>query len=177
MSATANSIYQSLLQMHISGSPPDVDPQRSSENYNSYVVRMQGHSLLPDILPTEDDVTYQKRVGIIPSVLNLTGQVWGYVSMTGATQYTATTVGCTISRSAVGTYPITFNTPLNTSGYLVLFEGQSGSSETGATQYTATTVGCTISRSAVGTYPITFNTPLNTSGYLVLFEGQSGSNA
>ena len=149
MSATANSIYQSLLQMHISGSPPDVDPQRSSENYNSYVVRMQGHSLLPDILPTEDDVTYQKRVGIIPSVLNLTGQVWGYVSMTGATQYTATTVGCTISRSAVGTYPITFNTPLNTSGYLVLFEGQSGSNalatESVAYGINATTTGVTMS--------------------------------
>src|ERR1035441_9666468 len=122
MALTAQSTYQSASQQHNAGVPPDCDAQRASENYNSYVVRMQGHALLPDILPTEDDVTYQKRVGIIPSVLNLTGQVWGYVSMTGATQYTATTVGCTISRSAVGTYPITFNTPLNTSGYLVLFE-------------------------------------------------------
>jgi hypothetical protein len=153
MALTPQSTYQSASQQHNAGVPPDCDAQRASENYNSYVVRMQGHSLLPDILPTEDDVTYQKRVGIIPSVLNLTGQVWGYVSMTGATQYTATTVGCTISRSAVGTYPITFNTPLNTSGYLVLFEGQSGSNalatESIAYGINATTTGVTMSVSNI----------------------------
>ncbi len=62
MPATTNSVYQALRAQHVAGVPPDCDPQRASETFNSYFVRMQGHALLPDIDATESDADYLARL-------------------------------------------------------------------------------------------------------------------
>jgi hypothetical protein len=62
MAATNGSAFQALLVQHIAGSPPDCDPQRASESFNAYFIRMQGHALLPDIGASETDAAYLIRL-------------------------------------------------------------------------------------------------------------------
>ena len=60
--STPNSIYQATLKNHISGSPPNTDPQREKELFSSYVERMKAHGFPPDIGPNESDAAYVKRL-------------------------------------------------------------------------------------------------------------------
>jgi hypothetical protein len=127
MAATPGSIYQVIAAAHQTGNPPNTDYQRATETYSQYVLRMSANELPPDINPTEDDATYKLRAGLVPSVINLTGQVWGYVLMIGANNWTASTTNCSISRSAIGTWRIAFPTPLNMDDYEILWNSYSGS--------------------------------------------------
>jgi hypothetical protein len=141
--------YQQIAEVHQLGNPPNTDYQRTDESYEAYTARMKGNELLPDINPTEADADYELRVGIRPSVINLNTQIWGFITMVGPTNYTASTVNCSISRSAIGVYPIAFSTPTNTNQYVALWGGFSGSvgKETGSMWFATNKAitGCTMS--------------------------------
>lgn len=131
MAASSGSIYQALLLTHISGSPPDADPQRASENFSVYQARMGGKGLKPDILTTEADGDYLIRMGLLyfPNVL-MVEKAWGFIN-NGSASFcnTASVSNCVVSKSAVGSYCVAFNSTITIkdSNYLLNYNGYSGS--------------------------------------------------
>lgn len=54
--------YQSIRLQHIAGNPPGTDPQRPSETFENYKLRMNAAGLQPDINIGETDEDYVARL-------------------------------------------------------------------------------------------------------------------
>jgi len=169
MAATAGSIYQSLLQSHLSGSPPDCDQQRSSETFAQYYLRMQCHACNPDIGATESDTAYLARLATYQPVLTETQVAYGNFTVSASVPV-GTFYNCQVTRSGTGQYPVNFATQtqspqtlvwssspivLGGSGsYFVSFNGVGGNSSTTASVITllnANQSGFTMSISNINT--------------------------
>ena len=153
MSATPGSTYQALAAQHLAGNPPNADPQRLNENYTEYINRMAAQGCKPDIGATESDDAYIARLAGYSNVVPTTyvQKAWGQFYNASAS-FVTNTWNCSITRSAVGTYPITFasNVVINNPNYVISYQGYSGSAVTASTELI-------ISQSATGFTMITSN--------------------
>lgn len=119
MPATAGSIYQALRLQHIAGSPPNTDPQRSNESFETYVLRMSANSLPPDIGATESDSDYLTRLATYNDPLpfyDISASYANYakseISPSPTSSY-ALRSGTVVALTTAATYPVTASYAVN----------------------------------------------------------------